>query len=177
MTHLTDSDLLEFHFIPDGEPRTQKHLGSCAECASRMTQLSKRLRDGAETTIDKATEKPESFWVRQRLVISRAVTSDEATPARSTGRPVWRWTAAAALTLFLSAAVVYRTIPAPAPSAPPNRVAAAQQTPGAAPAEDLFRDLREINDPWSSESLKPFQGAVQWESWTSDPDDQGDSTL
>ncbi len=176
MTHLTDSDLLEAHFISELAPAAEQHLGRCGDCSSRMKMLGEQLRQAGDGPMSVAAGKPESFWVRQRLVINRAVTSSETVPTGDS-RPVWRWTAAAALTVFLSAAVMYRNIPRALPAVSPAKTAAVQPVPAAAPAEDLFRDLREINDPWSSDSLKPFQSAVQWESWTGNPDDQGDNTL
>ena len=123
-------------------------------------------------------EKPDSFWVRQRLTINRSVLATAAAPRGTRSVPVWRWTAAAALTLCLSAALVYRTIPSRVAVAAPLHTVTSQEDTSAAPLPgDRFRDLREINDPWNSDSLKPFQGAVQWESWTGTSETEGEETL
>lgn len=177
MTHLSEADLFELHFLSDQTSTAGRHVRECSRCAARLDQLRGEVRDAAEAALASIDTKPDSFWVRQRLAINRSVMATADVPQRSRSVAMWRWTAAAALTLCLSAAVVYRTIPSRIAAVAPVHAATSQQNVATAPADDLFRDLREINDPWNSDSLKPFQGAVQWESWTGAGETDGDETL
>ena len=177
MTHLNEADLFELHFLADQTSAAGRHVRECARCAARLDQLSADVRDAANTALASIDTKPDSFWVRQRLAINRSVMATADVPRQSRSGAMWRWTAAAALTLCLSAAVVYRTLPSRVAAVAPVQAGTSQQNVATAPADDLFRDLREINDPWNSDSLKPFQGAVQWESWTGAGETNGDEAL
>lgn len=154
-THFSEADLLETYYMQPGESMpVMMHLAACADCAVRYERLERKLREAAACP----TEKPETFWSRQRLSITRRITSQPARIARigAAGRVA----AAATLAFIVGGAVVYHEVK-------PIATTAARTTTSViaeAPAPD---DLHALN-PWQSEELKEFHDLVQWESWVGD---------
>ncbi len=130
------------------------HLASCHDCAARYERLERKLRDAAVCN----TEKPATFWTRQRLQIMRRADAQHA-HAVSASRFL-RVAAAAILAFFLGGAVVYETIQ-PAPQ--PVPVAAK-----AAPATAATPAVNDLHDAWQSDELKDFHNVVEWEAWVPD---------
>ncbi|HXA18456.1 MAG TPA: hypothetical protein VN380_15795 [Thermoanaerobaculia bacterium] len=153
MKHYNEADLLETYYTQPGESMpVMMHLADCQECAARYARLERKLREAAVCT----TEKPATFWTRQRLQIMRRVDAQHA-HAKTTARTL-RVAAAAILSFFLGGAVVYETVrpvqhqPAPVVAAPSAAVA-----PAAA--------VTNLHDAWQSDELKDFHNVVEWEAW------------
>jgi len=158
MKHYNEADLLETYYTQPGDSMpVMMHLASCSECAARYERLEKKLREAAVCN----TEKPATFWTRQRLQIMRRVDAQNAF-AKSAARTL-RVAAAAILSFFLGGAVVYETVK-PAQRQPVPVVHVAPVTT-AAPAPVLASD---IHDAWQSDELKDFHNVVEWESWVPD---------
>jgi predicted anti-sigma-YlaC factor YlaD len=159
MKHFSEADLLETYYTQPGQSMpVMMHLADCSECAARYERLERKLREAAACH----TEKPATFWTRQRLQIMRRVDAQHA-HAKTAARTL-RVAAAAILSFFLGGAVVYETVK-PAQHQPPPAVAAAPSataTPAPAP--------NDIHDAWQSDELKDFHNVVEWEAWV--PDDK-----
>jgi hypothetical protein len=159
MKHFSEAELLETYYTQPGESMpVMMHLANCRDCAARYERLEQKLRQAATCN----TEKPATFWARQRLQIMRRV---NAHPLRQTPavRPL-RVAAAAILAFFLGGAVVYETIkpvphqPVPVVSVAPVNVNVAAPAPAAS----------DIHDAWQSDELKDFHNVVEWEAWVPD---------
>jgi hypothetical protein len=153
MKHYNEADLLETYYTQPGESMpVMMHLADCQECAARYARLERKLREAAVCT----TEKPATFWTRQRLQIMRRVDAQHA-HAKTTARTL-RVAAAAILSFFLGGAVVYETVrpvqhqPAPVVAAPSAAVAPAPS-------------VTNLHDAWQSDELKDFHNVVEWEAW------------
>lgn len=147
-THYSEADLLETYYTAPGESMpVMMHLAKCTECAARYERLDRKLREAAACP----SEKPESFWARQREMILHTI------DARRTGRltfaPAARFAAAAVITFMVGAGVLVMRNDEPAPVATPQ-VQEVRQLEERVPA-----------DPWESEELDEFGAVVQWESW------------
>lgn len=155
MKHYSEADLLETYYTQPGQSMpVMMHLANCPDCATRYTGLERKLREAAVCH----TEKPATFWSRQRLQIMRRVnaTNDQAT---STARTL-RVAAAAILSFFLGGAVVYETVkPAQHQPAPVVKVVAPSAAAASSPAAN------DLHDAWQSDELKGFHNVVEWEAW------------
>jgi len=156
MKHYSEADLLETYYTQPGQSMpVMMHLAGCTDCAARYARLERKLREAAVCN----TEKPATFWTRQRLQIMRRVDAQHA-HAKTTARTL-RVAAAAILSFFLGGALVYETVkpvqhqPAPAVAAPSAIVAPA-------PAAN------NLHDAWQSDELKDFHNVVEWEAWLPD---------
>ena len=156
MKHYSEADLLETYYTQPGESMpVMMHLASCHDCATRYERLEKKLRAAASCN----TDKPSTFWRRQRLQIMRRVDAQHAHAA--TAARTLRVAAAAILAFFLGGVVVYETTQ-PAKQ-PPHVVRAAPATtvaPTAVPSD--------AHDAWQSDELKDFHTVVEWEAWVPD---------
>ena len=163
--HFSEAELLETYYTQPGESMpVMMHLANCQECAARYERLEKKLRQAASCS----TEKPATFWTRQRLQIMRRVGTQQA--HASLAARTLRVAAAAILAFLLGGAVVYEAIqPAPQPAHPTalstpmsSRVAApVNPTPSATTDSDA-------HDAWQSDELKDFHNVVEWEAWVPD---------
>jgi len=158
MKHFSEADLLETYYTQPGESMpVMMHLASCPDCAARYARLEQKLREAASCN----TEKPATFWTRQRLQIMRSIDKQQS-HAASASRML-RVAAAAILSFFLGGAVVYESVkpvhhqPAPIVKVVP---VVAQTTPAPSAAD--------IHDAWQSEELQDFHNVVEWESWVPD---------
>lgn len=152
--HYSEADLLETYYMqPDEASAIIAHVNECADCQERYRRLARKLRETASCS----TEKPATFWTRQRLMIMRAV--DQAREQSHRTNRTLRVAAATTLAFLLGGAVVYKSLE-PTLKQPP--VIVQQQT--AAPVTPTD-DLQIPRDPWQSEDLKDFGAVVQWESW------------
>jgi len=153
-THYTEADLLETYYMqPDEASDIIAHVNACNECQDRYRRLADKLRDIAACPSDK----PGTFWTRQRMMITRAI-ENARHQSHATVRG-GRIAAAAMLAFVLGGAVVYKTIPRQKPPV----VVVDHQTIAAPEADD---DLDVPRDPWQSDELKDFGGVVAWESWS-----------
>ena len=157
MKHYSEADLLETYYTQPGQSMpVMMHLASCPDCAARYQRLEKKLREAAVCS----TEKPATFWTRQRLQIMRRVDAHKA-QANTTARTL-RVAAAAILAFFLGGAVVYETVkPAQHQTVPVNVVPTTAPAPAPAAVD--------LHDAWQSDELKDFHNVVEWEAWV--PDD------
>lgn len=181
MNHYTEVDLLEVHYLPRTElVPVHQHLSSCAECMSRYDTLQKKLRASVGVSCSRIEEKPQTFWDRQRFSIMRKIQAQPrqaARPSRSFG-----WVAlAASLIIVASLVLILRESPSagmPGSVAPDIvSVEAGERLPEIDAAADVFQELRAVNDPWNSDELSPFRGAVEWETWTTEPAGTAGGTL
>ncbi|HYS53268.1 MAG TPA: hypothetical protein VER58_05835 [Thermoanaerobaculia bacterium] len=165
MKHFSEADLLETYYMqPTEASPIIEHVNGCNECQDRYRRLAQKLRDVAACP----SEKPATFWTRQRLMIMRAVDNARENAQRSVRTA--RVAAAALLAFLLGGVVVYKSVEPTLKS--PAMVVVAQQTASpAAPADDL----QIPRDPWQSDELKDFGSVVQWESWVEASSPQGSS--
>jgi predicted anti-sigma-YlaC factor YlaD len=148
--HYTEADLLETYYMQPGEASDIiAHVNECNECQDRYRRLAQKLRDVAACPSDK----PATFWTRQRMIITRAV--ENARRQSNTAARTSRVAAAAMLAFLLGGAIVYKSIP-------PKPPVIVVQTQTAQASAD---DLQVPRDPWQSDELKDFSGVVAWESW------------
>jgi len=151
--HYSEADLLETYYMqPSEASEIIAHVNECSECQDRYRRLAQKLRE----TSSCSTDKPETFWTRQRMLITRAVDRARNQSGSSAVRG-GRIAAAAMLAFVLGGAVVYKTVQPKAP------VVVVQQTATTAAAEE--DDLQVPRDPWQSDDLKEFGAVVAWESW------------
>ncbi|HXH91349.1 MAG TPA: hypothetical protein VNN25_07190, partial [Thermoanaerobaculia bacterium] len=105
MKHFSEAELLETYYTQPGESMpVMMHLSNCHECAARYERLEQKLRQAASCN----TEKPATFWTRQRLQIMRRVNAQQVNAA--TAARTLRVAAAAILAFFLGGALVYETV-------------------------------------------------------------------
>jgi len=154
--HYSEADLLETYYTQPGDSMpVMMHVAECSECAARYQRLDRKLREAAVCN----TERPETFWSRQRIAIMRKI-ERHAAAARGAVR-TGRVAAAALLAFLLGGAVVYKSVE-PALTTPPVVITQAHQTEAPATDDD---ELQVPRDPWQSDELQDFHGVVQWESW------------
>jgi len=156
--HYSEADLLETYYMQPGDASAIiAHVNDCNECQDRYRRLAQKLRDVASCPSDK----PATFWSRQRLMIMRAVENARAQSHRTarTGRMA----AAALLAFMLGGAVAYKTLPHHQQKQQPLVVAQQQMTlTTASDADDVLNVPR---DPWQSDELKDFGALTEWEQW------------
>ena len=151
MKHFNEAELLETYYMQPSEASAIiEHVNGCNDCQDRYRRLAQKLRDVAACP----TDKPETFWTRQRLMIMRAVDNARAQSQRNMRTA--RVAAAAFLAFVLGGAVVYKSVE-PQLKTPPVIVA-----PAPVASTD---DLKVPTDPWQSDELKDFGSVVQWETW------------
>src|SRR5262249_43928017 len=151
--HYNEADLLETYYMQPGEAsEIIAHVNRCSECQDRYRRLAQKLRDVSACPADK----PETFWMRQRMIIGRAVerVRREAQPAVRVGRVA----AAAMLAFILGGAIVYKSV-----EHKRTAVAIVSEDAVMTPSED--DDLTLPRDPWQSDDLKEFSTVVAWQSW------------
>ena len=173
--HYSEADLLETYYTQPGESMpVMMHLASCADCAARYDRLDRKLREAATCS----TERPATFWSRQRLSIMKKIGAQRSGARR--GIRTWRLAAAVTLAFLLGGAFTYEMLApkhqTPAPAAAVTAEAATTTEPATVdPAEEALQPPR---DPWESDELQEFRGVVQWESWVAETKNaKGDASL
>ena len=169
MKHYSEADLLETYYTQPGESMpVMMHLASCGECSSRYDKLDRKMREAAVCH----TERPATFWARQRLSIMKKIGLQRA--AASQGVRTWRVAAAAFLAFLLGGAVVYKV--ETTKQTQPQIVHQAVYVEEPAPDDEV--DVQTPRDPWESDELEDFHGVVQWESWVAQSKTtKGDASL
>jgi hypothetical protein len=159
-THFSEADLLETYYMQPGESMpVMMHLAGCTDCSARYERLERKLREAAVCH----TEKPETFWSRQRLSIMRRIAAQPAHVARIASMA--RVAAAALLAFVLGGAVVYHEVkPVSTKDVAPTTTVAKTPT-----VDDMHAPI----NPWQSEELQQFHEVVQWESWVGDTSNSG----
>jgi predicted anti-sigma-YlaC factor YlaD len=151
--HYSEADLLETYYTQPGHSMpVMMHLANCPDCAARYARLERKLREAAVCN----TEKPATFWTRQRLQIMRRVDAQNAY-AKTAARTL-RVAAAAILSFFLGGAVVYETVK---PAHQPVQVVKVVPQKASVPTTAA----NDIHDAWQSDELKDFHNVVEWEAW------------
>lgn len=161
--HFSEADLLETYYTAPGESMpVMMHLAGCVDCAARYERLERKMRGLRECPHE---EKPETFWVRQRMAILRKI--DARRERRASLARVTRIAAAAMLVLVLGALVTWERVYDP--TGRPAVETAAMQT---APSGDATSGKAEDSsvDPWQSDELNEYSSMVAWESWVEDGD-------
>ena len=130
------------------------HLAECSECAARYARLERKLREAASCEV----EKPDTFWMQQRLSIMRKVAARPMQLTRA-GR-AFALAAAAAIAFVLGGLVVYKTLDPAIESGPVATISTQQASP-----TPVVEELQVAGDPWQSEELEDFRSVVEWESW------------
>jgi len=155
--HYSEADLLETYYMQPGEASgIIAHVNDCNECQDRYRKLAQKLRDVAACP----TDKPATFWTRQRLMIMRAVEHARAESSRV--KRASRMAAAALLAFVLGGAVAYKAIPHHATKQQPVVVVSEEQAMSNSGADDVLDVPR---DPWQSDELKDFGALTAWEQW------------
>lgn len=155
MRHFSEADLLETYYTQPGESMpVMMHLADCSDCAARYERLERKLREASVCT----TEKPATFWTRQRLQIMRRIDAHQS--HASSARRTLRIAAAAILSFFLGGAVVYESVKPVHQPARTINVAPVAAQPAPAPSD--------IHDAWQSDELQDFHNVVEWEAWVPD---------
>jgi hypothetical protein len=162
MKHYSEADLLETYYTQPGESMpVMMHLADCTECAARYAGLERKLRESAVCH----TEKPATFWSRQRLQILHRI--DATNEHAITMARTLRVAAAAILSFFLGGAIVYETVkPAQHPTAQQQQAPVRHVAPSAAAAP--VSGASDLHDAWQSDELKDFHNVVEWEAWVPD---------
>jgi predicted anti-sigma-YlaC factor YlaD len=151
MKHFSEADLLETYYTQPGQSMpVMMHLADCSECAARYERLDRKLREASVCT----TEKPATFWTRQRLQIMRRIDAHQS--HTNAARRTLRVAAAAILSFFLGGAVVYESVKPAHQPVPMVKVVPIATQPATAP---------DIHDAWQSEELQDFHNVVEWEAW------------
>lgn len=167
--HYSEADLLETYYMQPGESMpVMMHLAACPECEARYHRLERKLREAVTCG---QSEKPETFWTRQRLSIMRRVEKHQhASPRLRT----WRGVAAATLAFVLGGAVMYQTSSDRSVTTQPEVTTAQVATAALPPVED---PSTVPPDPWAAEELHDFAEVVEWESWVDDQKVSGGTSL
>lgn len=181
MKHYSEVDLLEVHYLPAAElVPVHKHLSSCPECMSRYDTLQKKLRASIGASCGRIEQKPQTFWDRQRFSIMRKIQEQPRQISRPSRSYAWVGIAAA-LIIVVALALILGQDPSAGMrgSAAPEvaTVESQEPLPEIDAAADVFQELRAVNDPWSSDELSGFRGAVEWETWTTEPARAAGGTL
>jgi hypothetical protein len=175
--HYSEADLLETYYLQPGQSMpVMMHLARCTDCAARYERLERKLRQAASCQ----TNRPETFWARQRHTIMRSIGARRQRSVIAVAP--WRAVAAAALTFILGGTIVYQTENPPAAVAERPATVAGQKPPGKrpTPARAAPNDELLLHDAWQSDELKQFHDVVAWEKWTDSkpqPDEAGDTSL
>jgi predicted anti-sigma-YlaC factor YlaD len=159
--HFSEADLLETYYTQPGEAMpVMMHLARCGECSARYEKLERKLREVASCE----TTRPETFWTRQRMSITRRV-DEHRRNSRSVARTL-RLAAAVSLAFFLGGAVVYKSVEPRIETAKTSTVAE-QARPAHAPAVQPQKhdELLLSHDAWQSDELKDYHEVVDWEQW------------
>ena len=154
--HLDDAALLEAWYLDDANSDAAVHLSTCPRCQSHMADVVAVVRE--ERGED--GERPESFWQRQRIAITRRVAAEE--QPRPAYRRAVNVAAAAILAFVLGGLVMFRNA---TPDEPKPAPVTQSVTASAAATEQQALDLEVPRDPWESDELKSFGNVVEWESW------------
>ena len=158
MKHFSEAELLETHYTQPGDSMpVMMHLASCPECAAKYERLEKKLRGLSSCP----SEKPQTFWSRQRLSILRRV-GERKQHVDSVAR-TWRVAAAAVLAFVLGGSVVYETVKPQIHQPVVTASNAAPKVPATAATAKAPDET--LHDAWQSDELREFHGIVQWESW------------
>ena len=112
-------------------------------------------------------EKPDTFWVRQRMSIMRRVAGGR--DRRASFARVTRVAAAAMIVLVLGTIAMWDRVDES--SHRPGAETASIAKPASAPATLDDPTTRTLDDsPWASDELDEYSSIVAWESWV----DEGD---
>jgi hypothetical protein len=162
--HYSEADLLETYYTQPGESMpVMMHLADCAACAARYERLERKMRSLGSCE----TEKPETFWARQRMLVMRRIEANRRHSSLSRAARV----AAAAVFVFVLGSLVLVNMDRVADAPPVQRV---DSTAPAAAAPAVVEDVPA--DPWQSDELKDFQSMVAWESWVDSNPRSGDQS-
>lgn len=167
--HFSEADLLETYYTQPGESMpVMMHLSTCEACAARYEKLDRKLREAAACH----SERPETFWSRQRVSIMTRVQHGQTSPAVQ----AWRAVAAAGLAFVLGGTLVYNVTQLDGGTTAPSP-AVATAVASVATSDD-GEDFSTPADPWQNEELRDFQPVVQWESWVAESkSSKGDASL
>jgi anti-sigma factor RsiW len=168
--HYSEADLLETYYAqPGASMPVMMHLADCDECAARYERLEKKVRALSACDHDKAEQKPETFWARQRISVMRKIDA-----RRDRASSMARLTRVAAVAVFAVALGVLGTwrLVKPVAESPSRQVVQTLTAPVTSPLEESA--TRNLEDsPWQSDELSDYQSMVAWESWV----DNGDQSL
>src|SRR5687768_7851360 len=162
MKHYNEVELLESVYLGGGTPEISEHLNSCADCRQREIRLRAKLSCSPRAHEQRVDAKSDFFWARQRSEITRRLSA----APRGTRRRVWQLATAAVLALIVGIGItslVNRT----------DRSVALVERVTPATVEPEISVSDEPVTPWESETLEPYAGVVEWETWL---DEEGKGT-
>ena len=161
--HFSEADLLETYYTKPGESMpVMMHLADCADCAARYERLERKMRGLRECSHHE--EKPETFWVRQRIAVMRKIDARR-TRTASFAR-VTKIAAAAMLVFVLGALGTWNQVDKSS-SLQVVETAAVETT---SLDDSTTRQLDTSSDPWQSDELSDYSSMVAWETWVEDGD-------
>jgi hypothetical protein len=167
--HCTEVDLLELYYLPDGPVAKDGHVGGCSECQARFERLSAKLRNAADQHAGAVDRLPETFWVRQRVAIDRAVQKQHQ------AHSPWALRTAAALLIALLGVVLL--VSRDRIQRNPERIATETAvTPAQTPIDTApLTVIGSTDDPWQSDALSSYQSVIDWEEWVDEGKSGGTS--
>ena len=147
--HYSEADLLETYYMAPGQSMpVMMHLAGCPDCVARYERLERKLRSLVSCS---HAEKPETFWVRQRMAVMKRVKAGGRRPK------IARYAAAAALVVVMGGTFSFPFL-------------TAGKNP---PSAETTVDVTNVpTDPWESDELDEFHSIVAWESWDEKNGDQ-----
>ncbi|MEO8034722.1 MAG: hypothetical protein ABI837_09835 [Acidobacteriota bacterium] len=159
--HYSEADLLETYYTQPGESMpVMMHLAACTDCAARYERLDRKLREAASCN----TEKPDTFWTRQRMQVMKRIGDHQS--RLSHALRVTRIAAAAAFAFLLGGAVMYKAVEPALQTSVLQSNAPVAQAKVAAPRPTAGTDAPVLaHDAWQSDELKDFHSVVEWETW------------
>ena len=156
--HYSEADLLETYYTQPGESMpVMMHLAACTECAARYERLDRKLREAAACD----TQKPETFWTRQRAQVMQRIGNRQSRVSHALR--VTRIAAAAAFAFLLGGAVMYKAVEPALETSPASVPVAHVTAPHTAPSAPDTQTA--AHDAWQNEELKDFHSVVEWETW------------
>jgi hypothetical protein len=165
-THYSEADLLETYYMQPGQSMpVMMHLASCSDCAARYGRLERKLREAAACP----TEKHETFWTRQRMLVMRRIGKQQSRMASAVR--VTRVAAAAVFAFLIGSMVMYKAV---SPALQPSELTPLALTKIASAASAKTVEGLPAHDAWQSDELKQFHSVVEWESWVDTPGSLGD---
>ena len=170
MRHYDELELLEAAYLPATEASAiESHVSSCAICAARRKTVEQTM-DRSRRQLDQVVDsKPESFWKRQQLAVSRAALAE----AHERRHRAPRLAAAAALLMVLSGVLAYQHRPVPVAVVATTTMTETTIATQTALVEPTISIQEATTDPWESDQLKDYQGLVEWESWMQETPSKG----
>src|SRR5688500_10807657 len=78
MKHYDEIELLELEYLPAAQSaEAQAHVATCLICAARRKTVAETMQQSRKALDDVVASKPDTFWKRQQLAVSRAALAEK----------------------------------------------------------------------------------------------------